>query len=67
MIAIVIALPISYFLAQAWLNGFAERIELNWTYFAIAAIVLLIIAWLTIALQTVKAARVNIVRALKED
>lgn len=67
MIAIVIALPMSYFLAQAWLNGFAERIELNWTYFAIAAIVLLIIAWLTIALQTVKAARVNIVRALKED
>ncbi|WP_340152379.1 hypothetical protein [uncultured Marivirga sp.] len=33
MIAIVIALPISYWAAQSWLQGFAYSIEPEWYYF----------------------------------
>lgn len=67
LIAIVIALPISYIVAQNWLSDFAYRIDLRRWYFAGAGLVALVIAWLTIGLQTIKAARVNPVQCLKDE
>jgi hypothetical protein len=65
--AIVIALPLSYFIAQQWLAGFAFRIDLEWWFFAGAGLIALLIAWFTVGLQTVKAARVNPTQCLKEE
>ncbi len=65
--AIVIALPVSYFIAQRWLDGFAFSIELQWWYFAGAGLLALLIAWFTVGLQTVKAARVNPVECLRDE
>ena len=67
MVAIFIALPVSYWVAQNWLASFAERIELSWWYFAVAAAAVLFVAWITVALQTLRAARVNLVQCLKEE
>ena len=67
MIAILIALPISYYFAYRWLAGFADRIELSPWYFAVAGITALLIAWLTVGLQAVKTARVNPAQCLKEE
>ena len=50
--AIAIALPISYFAAQRWLQNFAFHIDLQWWYFAGAGLLALLIAWLTVGLQT---------------
>ena len=65
--AIVIALPLSYFIAKSWLDGFAYRIELEWWFFAGAGLAALLIAWLTVSLQTIKAARINPVDSLKGE
>ncbi|MGB3586801.1 MAG: FtsX-like permease family protein [Tunicatimonas sp.] len=65
--SIVIALPISYFIAQQWLEGFAFSIDLQWWYFAGAGLVALLIAWFTVGLQTVKAARVNPTDCLRDE
>ena len=65
--AVVIALPISYFVAQRWLDGFAFSIELQWWYFAGAGAIALLIAWFTVGLQTVKAARVNPADCLRDE
>ncbi len=67
LVAILIALPISYFIAQRWLEDFAFSIELQWWYFAGAGLLALLIAWFTVGLQTVKAARVNPVDCLRDE
>ena len=67
LVAIFIALPISYFIAQQWLEDFAFSIELQWWYFAGAGLLALLIAWFTVGLQTVKAARVNPAECLQDE
>ncbi len=67
LVAIFIALPIGYFVAAKWLQVFAYRIDLKWWYFAGAGCMALLIAWFTVGMQTVKAARVNPVECLKDE
>ncbi|WP_316820954.1 ABC transporter permease [Pedobacter gandavensis] len=65
--AILIALPMSYIMTRYWLNTFAYRIELQVWYFVAAGLLALFIAWLTVAIQAVKAATVNPIQCLKTD
>ena len=67
LVAITIALPVSYFITKNWLNSFAYRIDLAWWYFISAGLLALLIAWLTVGLQTFKAARINPTQCLKEE
>ncbi|HLF34471.1 MAG TPA: FtsX-like permease family protein [Cyclobacteriaceae bacterium] len=67
IIAILIAMPISYLLTRNWLNGYAYRIELKWWYFTGAGMLALLIAWITIGIQTFKAIRVNPVECLRNE
>ena len=65
--AILIALPISYLLMDQWLDNFAYRINLQWWYFVGAGLGVLLIAWVTVSLQTVRVAKVNPVKCLKDE
>jgi len=67
LIAIIIALPISYFVASKWLESFAYRIDLKWWFFAVAGFAALLVTWFTIGLQTFKAARMNPVKYLQNE
>jgi ABC-type antimicrobial peptide transport system permease subunit len=67
MLAIVIALPVSYLISRKWLDGFAYRIDLEWWFFVSAGIMALLVAWITVGLQTLKAARVNPTECLKSE
>jgi len=67
LVAIVIALPVSYFMTAKWLEGFAFRIELEWWFFVIAGLAALLIAWLTVGVQTIKAAHMNPVECLRDE
>ncbi len=67
LVAIAVALPISYFVAKHWLQSFAFHIDLQWWYFVGAGVLALVIAWFTVGLQTVKAARVNPVDSLRNE
>jgi putative ABC transport system permease protein len=67
LLAIVIGLPISYYVSSSWLNDFAYQIELSWWYFAAAGILAFVISWLTISLQTFKAARINPAQSLRSE
>ncbi|HZY82869.1 MAG TPA: FtsX-like permease family protein [Cyclobacteriaceae bacterium] len=66
-ISILIAVPISYFIAANWLDGFAFRIELSWWFFVLSAGAALLVTWITVALQTYRAARANPVNSLKVE
>lgn len=65
--AIVIAVPASWFFASQWLEGFVFRVDLQWWFFAGSAGAALMVAWLTVAFQTFKAARVNPVECLRSE
>ncbi|MDX2246817.1 MAG: ABC transporter permease [Bacteroidia bacterium] len=65
--AIVIALPVSYLIARQWLEGFAYRIDLEWWFFVGAAVAALLIAWLTVGVQTLRAAAINPAQCLRDE
>ena len=65
--AFVVAAPISYFLMNDWLNEFTFHIDLGLGILAMAGIASVVIAWLTVSFQSVKAALTNPVEALKYE
>jgi putative ABC transport system permease protein len=66
-IALVIATPIAYWLMDKWLQDYAYRINLSWWFFALAGVIAVVIAFLTVSFQTVKAALANPVKALRAE
>lgn len=65
--SILVALPFSYLLTKQWLDGFAFKISVEWWYFVSAGLVALVIAWLTVGVQAVRAARVNPTQCLRDE
>jgi putative ABC transport system permease protein len=66
-IAAVIAIPVVYYLAGKWLDNFAFHIDPGWLVFVTAPLLLLIIAFVTIGLQSFRAAMDNPVNSLRND
>jgi hypothetical protein len=68
LVSILLGLPISYWFLSSWfLPRFAFHIELSAWYFVIGGLIALIIAWLTVASQAIKAANVNPVKCLRSE
>ena len=67
IVAAVIALPFAWYLMGKWLQGFAFRITISWWIFVFAAFAALIIAFVTISFQSVKAALANPVKSLRSE
>ncbi|HZY82794.1 MAG TPA: FtsX-like permease family protein [Cyclobacteriaceae bacterium] len=66
-IAFVVAVPISYYAADTWLQTFPYRTEVTIGLFIKAAVGVLTISMITVGIQSLKAARTNPVNALKEQ
>jgi len=66
-LSIVISVPVAYLVAQKWLENFAYTINLQWWVFAIAGISAMLIAWLTVGFQTIKASMVNPAECLRNE
>ncbi|MBC7923375.1 MAG: ABC transporter permease [Ferruginibacter sp.] len=67
LIAVVIALPLSWLAINNWLAGFAYRIEVNGSIFLVACLTCLLIAALTVSYESIKAALANPVRSLRNE
>jgi putative ABC transport system permease protein len=65
LIAIVIATPLSWWLMNNWLQAFSYRVPIAWWMFALAGLVSLIIAMVTVSFQTIKAAVANPIKSLR--
>ena len=66
-LAFIIAVPISWYAMNKWLEGFAYKTTMSWWVFALAGITALVIALLTVSWQSFRAAVANPVEALKEE
>jgi putative ABC transport system permease protein len=67
IIALLIATPLAWYVMHHWLQDFAYRISIQWWVFVLAGGVAVVIAMLTVSLQTVKAAFINPVKSLKSE
>ena len=67
LVALVLTVPLSWFLMKQWLMGFAYHIDVPWWGFVLSAALTVLIALLTISFQTIKAALTNPVNSLKTD
>lgn len=67
LVAFAIAVPLAYLAMQQWLQDFAYRIDISVWIFMLAGIFAVVIAWLTISYQAMKAAKSNPVEALKYE
>lgn len=67
MIAFVIAIPITYYAMNQWLENFAYRIQISWWVFALTGFAAISIAFLTISFQSMKAAIANPIESLRNE
>ncbi|GAB2638656.1 ABC transporter permease [Emticicia sediminis] len=66
-IAFIVAVPAAWYATNKWLENFAYKIDISWQIFALAAILIIVIAFLTVSYQAIKAAVMNPVKSLKTE
>ncbi|HJP63030.1 MAG TPA: ABC transporter permease [Mucilaginibacter sp.] len=66
-IACVIAFPVAWWATHNWLQSYQYRININWSVFALAGILAIIIALITVSWQAIKAALMNPVKSLRSE
>ena len=67
VIAFIIATPIAYLAMHKWLENFAYKTELSWWIFALADVLALAVALLTVSWQSWRAATRNPIESLKYE
>ncbi|MEO8712236.1 MAG: ABC transporter permease [Parafilimonas sp.] len=67
LLAFVIAAPIAWFGMNKWLQSFAYRTNISWWIFFASGVFMIVIALLTLSIQTIKAAGANPVKSLRTE
>jgi len=67
LLSILIASPIAWYVMHNWLQGFANRIHIQWWMFAGAGLLAVIVAIITISYHSIKAAILNPVESLRSE
>lgn len=67
IVSFFIAIPLAYMAVNKWLQSYANRTELYWWIFVIGGMAAILIALLTVSMQTIKAAVANPVKSLRAE
>jgi putative ABC transport system permease protein len=67
LLAILIASPLAWYVMKQWLSNFAFRINIEWWMFVGAGILAVLIAFLTIGWQSMRAALANPIKSLRSE
>lgn len=67
ILAILIASPIAWWGMHKWLQGFAYHPPVQWWIFAVAGMVAILIALITVSFQSIKAAVANPMNSLRSE
>ncbi|SIT94365.1 ABC transporter permease [Pontibacter indicus] len=67
LIANVVALPLSWYMMNRWLNDYANRTELSWWIFGVAFAATILIAMLTLSFHAIKTAMADPVDSLRTE
>ena len=67
LIANVIAFPVAWWATSKWLQEYAYHIEIEWWMFALAGVLAITVALLTVSYQAIKAALMNPIKTLRSE
>ena len=67
LVANIIAIPIAYFMLQRWLQNFAYQVGIGFSSFVESAALVLVISYLTIGYQALKAALTNPIDVIRTE
>lgn len=67
LLAILIASPLAWYLMKQWLANFAFRINIEWWMFVGAGVLAILIAFVTIGWQSMRAALANPIKSLRSE
>lgn len=67
VLSFIIASPIAWYAMDQWLMGYNYRIPISWWVFALAGVLSVLIALLTVGFQAMRAARANPVKSLRTE
>jgi putative ABC transport system permease protein len=67
LISSLLAYPVAFFGSRLWLEGFANRVHISPSIYILATIITLLIGWISISYQTIKAASYNPAKALRVE
>jgi putative ABC transport system permease protein len=66
-LGILISLPLGWYAMNKWLEDFSYRIEISWWVLALAGLLAIAIAILTVSYQSIKAAVANPIKSLRTE
>lgn len=67
IISLLVAFPLAWWLMGKWLQDFAYRVDIAWWMFAIAGIIAILIASITVSIQAIRAAIANPVKSIRTE
>ena len=67
IIAVIIASPLAWYVMHKWLQNFAYQTSITWQVFALTALIAVVIAFVTISFQAIKAAIINPVKSIRTE
>lgn len=67
LVSVLVAVPLSVLAINKWLQTFAYHITVGWTVYPIGAAIALVVAWLTVSYESVRAATANPVKSLRTE
>ncbi|TVZ25838.1 putative ABC transport system permease protein [Gillisia sp. Hel_I_86] len=66
-LAILFAIPLGWYFMNKWLENFAYKTDLSWWIFILSSLIVLMIAFITIGIKTIKTAMQNPVKSLRTE
>jgi ABC-type antimicrobial peptide transport system permease subunit len=67
LVAMVVATPLAWYVMDHWLDNYSYHIRLGWWLFAVAGLLALLVAFLTVSFQSIKAGLADPVKSLKSE
>ncbi len=67
LIALVIASPVAWYVMNQWLKDFPYKISIEWWVFALAGLLAVVVALVTVSFQSIRAALMNPVKSLRAE
>lgn len=67
LMSFVVAIPVAWWIMHDWLQRFPYHVNTSWAVFAVACLLVIVIAILTVSFQSIKAATANPIKAIKAE
>ena len=66
-LSVLLSIPLAWYFTDQWLQSFTYRIDMQWWVFVVASLLVLLLAFLTVSIQSIKSARANPIESLRVD